>query len=366
MKNKIYALIVSLVFVFLCILIIDKSRINEDVTFLEKKDVLHIFNNVERIDLNSLQYHTRVTALEGGYDIYSPSRNGYRYGPSIIYNEDGSLDMWFSSPGNNSTKWDYIRYRHLDCDGNWSKEEIVLTPDNNSLDHFSVCDPGVIYFNGYYYLGYTSTTNEDGYDNNVFVCRSENPNGPFEKWDGEDWGGKPVPIIEFDEDESYWGAGEISFCIKEDKLYCYYSWEGEEGYVVKVMTADLCDDWPNTLEYQGIAFYKGSGEDSCDVVYVEEYDMFLAFAIEYRLSSMSKIVVYESYDGFNFNKATTVEENVVKYAHNIGISKRLDGSIDLNDDLYISYAYDKGDYTWGKWYTYFQPIEIEIYLGTSE
>ncbi len=364
MKNF-YALIVSLVFIFLCILIVDKSRNNVDVTFLDKKDVLHIFNNVERIDLNSLKYHTRLTALDGGYDIYTPGRNGYRYGPSIIYNEDGSLDMWFSSPGNNSTEWDYIRYRHLDSAGNWSKEEIVLTPSKNSLDHFSVCDPGLIYFDGYYYLGYTSTTNSAGYDNDIFVCRSKNPNGPFEKWNGEGWGGSPVPIIEFDEDETYWGAGEISFCIKEDKLYCYYTWIGEEGHATKLMIADLCEDWPNTLEYQGVVFNKGSGEDSCDVAYIEEYDMFIAVAIENRFTADSRIVVHESYDGINFNKICTVEENVVKYAHNSGISKRKDGTIDLNDDLYISYAYGS-DNSWGKWSTYFQPMEIEIYLGTSD
>ena len=76
----------------------------------------------------------------------------------MIRNDDGSVDLWAVSPGNNSTMWEYIVYRHLDNNGNWSKEKTVLKPTANSDDCYSTCDPGVIYFNGYYYLGYTSTS----------------------------------------------------------------------------------------------------------------------------------------------------------------------------------------------------------------
>ena len=34
--------------------------------------------------------------------------------------------------------------------------------------------------------------------------------------------GSEFPI--YDENDSGWGAGEVSFVIVEDKLYCYYSW----------------------------------------------------------------------------------------------------------------------------------------------
>lgn len=363
MVNKGYKYIFILL-ALLCLIVLSNVKKKRYIpVFKNKKEVLDIFSEVEKLNLEDFDFHASVNVLEGGYDLYEPDGSGYRYGPSIIYYEDGSLDVWFSSPGNNSDEWDYIRYRHCDGDGNWSDEKVVLTPNDDSLDCYSVCDPGVIYFNGYYYLGYTSTSNSSGYDNNIFVCRSENPDGPFEKWNGESWGGDPVPIVEFNSDESYWGAGEISFCIRQDKLYCYYTWIGEDGWVTKVATADLCEDWPNTFEYQGVAFARGSGEDSCDVVYVEKYDMFIALAIEKRFSEQSNVAVYESYDGIVFNKADAVKNNVVKYAHNIGISKKMDGSIGLDDDLYICYAYCYSENSWGRWPAYIQPIEIDIYLG---
>ena len=54
-----------------------------------------------------------LSVNDGGYLLYSTSVHGaYRYGPSIMYHEDGSLDAWYASPGNNSTEWDWIRYRH--------------------------------------------------------------------------------------------------------------------------------------------------------------------------------------------------------------------------------------------------------------
>ena len=44
---------------------------------------------------------TILPAAEPGWDIFAPSREqgGYRYGPSIIVNPDGSIEMWCSSPG---------------------------------------------------------------------------------------------------------------------------------------------------------------------------------------------------------------------------------------------------------------------------
>ena len=115
--------------------------------------------------------------LDMGEEIYTPKGMGYRYGPSIINNDDGTRDIWFARPGNNSTEWDYISYMHQDADGNYSNEKVVLRPTPNSLDKYSTCDPGVIYFNDYYYLAYTSTIDptNNGVNNELYVARSENP-----------------------------------------------------------------------------------------------------------------------------------------------------------------------------------------------
>lgn len=314
----------------------------------------------EEYEIDEQQMHTTIEIIDDGYDIYTCNGYGYRYGPSIMYYDDGSMDLWISSPGNNSTEWDYIRYMHSSDGVNWSEEEIVLRPTKGSLDHFSTCDPGVIYFNDYYYLGYTSTTNPHGYDNDVFVARSKYPNGPFEKWDGNGWGGQPVPIIDFTESSEYWGIGEVSFCIKEERLYCYYSYYGEDGAQTRVCVSDLSENWPANLTFKSIAMYRGDGEDSSDVVYIEEIDKFLSVSVGNRLTNKAAIAIYESDDGVHFEKIDSIVDNFKANSHSIGISKKPDGTINIGDDLCVGYAY--GDMGWGKWSACIQPIKLIGYL----
>ena len=297
-----------------------------------------------------------IELVDEGFDIYDPgSGHGYRYGASCIKNDDGSMDMWFSRPGNGSTMWDYICHKHFYEDGECSYETIVLKPNYDSLDHYSVCDPGVIYFDGYYYLGYTGTINPDGYQNQIFVSRSEYPDGPFEKWNGSGWGGKPQPIISYE--GTNWGMGEISFVIKDEDLFCYYTCYDDNEISTHCSKADLVEDWPNTLRYKGVAYHKENLQDSCDVVYLEDTNMFLAFSIGNRMQNNSRVLVYSSLDGKVFFPYTSLKENVKDNAHNLGISKNLDGHIDLEDDLCIIYAYSNEN-IWGKWKTLLQKISI--------
>ena len=309
-------------------------------------------------------YSVSFTCTDDGEDIYRPGSAGYRYGPSIIINDDGSLDAWFSSPGNNSTEWDYIRYRHRNADGTWNKESIVLKPTALSEDHYSVCDPGVICFNGYYYLAYTSTSSSNQCNNSVFVARSENPDGPFEKWNGEGWGGNPEPIVYYEPQDDCWGAGEASFVIKDDTLYLYYSWMLNDSYSTRVMCAPLDDNWPAELEYEGIAVERVSGEDSLDVIYVDSIDRFIAFSNVYKMTEYSGIGVYESEDGLTFKLCDVVRNGIMTFTHNLGVSKGYDGHVDFDDDLILGYAYsqDQATMSWGRWATRFQNIRLNIFI----
>ena len=168
-----------------------------------------------------------LTLVDEGYDIYRLPGNGnggWRYGPSYIYHGDGRVDAYFAS-GGDSGEWDRITHRSSTDDGQtWGPEKIVLYPTPGSMDGYSCCDPDVVYFNGYYYLGYTSTLNDDGYCNNVFIARSENPDGPFEKWNGSGWGGNPEPIFYFEQSYGYWGIGEPSMIELNGTLYIYYTY----------------------------------------------------------------------------------------------------------------------------------------------
>ena len=354
-------LIITIVFIgFILIISTSDNGVVKNAVNINKLKIVDIFTPKNIIDINDFDIHLSVDVLDEGYDIYVPNKSGYRYGPSIINNEDGTRDAWFASNGN-SKEWDWITYRHFDGE-NWSNEEIVLRPTPNSKDHYSTCDPGVIYFNGYYYLGYTSTENakNGGVENCGYVARSENPNGPFEKWNGNGWGGNPEPIIIYDEADSQWGAGEISFVVMSEKLFCYYSWISDEGNYTKLAVADLIDDWPSTLQEKGIVIEKVSGQDSCDVVFVDGYEKFLAFCVESRFLDTACLAVYESDDGLHFKQVDRIRD-INKYSHNMGISKDPNGHINMDDDLVIGYAYGNSAFnTWGRWSTKIQSVKLKL------
>ena len=341
----------------------EKSLLGEPLVFFSRE-------RQERIDLDKiiandlktkdLEYY--VQAVDEGTVMYSTYSSGaYRYGPSIMIHEDGSMDAWFSAPGNNSTQWDWITYRHSSDGKTWSAEKTVLKPTPNSPDQCSVCDPGLIYFNDYYYLAYTSTNDygRKGYNNSAFVARSKSPDGPYEKWNGTSWGGAPEPIIRYEGSPNGWGIGEISFVIKDEDLYIYYTYFDENGGSTYLAKADLVDDWPLTLREKG-AVCPRSYQDSLDVAYSKDLDTFLAFSIEYRMSESSRVIIYESKTGTDFVKKDTTKTNVENYAHNLGVSKDEQGHINVKDELVIGYGYGRG---WGKWSAKFHNLKITYKIG---
>ena len=305
----------------------------------------------------------KIHAVDEGTDIYAPSENesfGYRYGPTILTNADGSIDAFFAAPGCMG-EWDWIMYRHSPDGGKtWTDEKAVLKPTPDSPDFYSCCDPGVVKSGDYYYIGYTSTTNEAGVDNNVFVARSKTPDGPYEKWNGSGWGGRPVPIVDYTGDVSVFGAGEPSFVVKGDKLYIYYTWKDAGINQTRVAVADATDEnWPATMEYKGVAIdYKNyMSADSADVKYIEDYGKFVAINTIERFTTNSFIGCFVSDDGITFRESCVVKENISHCCHNSGISSRPDGHIRLDDGVYLAYAY--GD-IWAYWSTRMNKVQLSL------
>ena len=174
--------------------------------------------------------YVQIDALDEGFDTFQPvhfeSYAGYRYGPSMILNADGSLDVWSASNGPGDYV-DVVNYKRWSADFKKSTMEVTaLTPTAESYDCGEVpcaCDPGVIKFGVWYYIGYTAKW--------ICVARSRNPQGPFlEKRTGDGWGENPAPFISYDGKPRYFGAGEPSFVVVDDTLYIYYSWCDENGF----------------------------------------------------------------------------------------------------------------------------------------
>ena len=312
-----------------------------------------------RIDIVSADTSKVVdlTLLDDGYDVYQlpgSGNGGWRYGPSYIYYGDGRVDAYFAS-GGDSGEWDRITHRSSSDDGKtWSAEKIVVYPTPASMDHYSCCDPGAVYFNGYYYIGYTSTLNDGGYCNNIFVARSENPDGPFEKWNGSGWGGAPAPLIYFEQSYGYWGVGEPSFVELNGTLYIYYTYSTPMKAYLMLATADAKNEnWPAELRYHGAIMGKSS--DSLDIKYVEDWGKFVGVT----KADGGFIAVYESPDGKSFKQADAVRGHVCISPFGLGLSSRPNGHIRVSEDadhLRLLYAY--GDSGWAAWNTRIHTITL--------
>ena len=304
--------------------------------------------------------YIHADAVDAGVEIYTPKEQGggYHYGPSMILNTDGSLDVWCATDGPGDVS-DFVGYFRLyDGGKRRSIEKTVFEPTGGGWDNLSTCDPGVIKFGGYYYVGYTTTLDKRGVDNDICVARSKTPDGPYEKWTGSGWGSEPVPLIEYTDNPDYWGAGEPSFVLMGDKLYIYYSWNTSTTST-RLAIADATDEnWPATLEYQGVAIPDKNGGDSADVKYLDEYGRFIAVFTEKRFSPDSYVAVWESFDGLNFRPCDIIKNNTVENLHNCGISGRADGHIGAGDPVYLGYAYG----VWGGigWPTQLHELELSL------
>ncbi len=305
--------------------------------------------------------YLHINCEDTGIDTFNPDivKGGYRYGPSMILNKDGSVDLWSAANGPGDIV-DVVTYcRLFDGGKRRSRETVALRPTPETEDARWTCDPGVIKFGGFYYIGYTSTVDERGTNNSVYIARSKNPDGPFEKWTGGGWGVSPVsPLVKYDGNPDCFGAGEPSFVLMDETLYIYYSWADERGASTRVATADASDEnWPATLKYHGECIPPKNGGDSADVKYSDEYGRFVAAFTEKRFSDDSYVAVWESFDGFSFRESGCVKAYTGKKLHNCGISGRADGHIGAGDPVYLSYAYGSD---WGNWPTRFHKVKLSL------
>lgn len=131
--------------------------------------------------------------------------------------------------GSGNYFWDKITWRHsVDGGKTWTEEADALLPSDGKRDAFSVCDPGVAKWGGWYYIAYTSTEEPNGYDNYLYIARSKTPTGPWEKWSGSGWGQDPQPVIDYEpaagHESEVFGAGEPCIVVKDDVVYLYYSY----------------------------------------------------------------------------------------------------------------------------------------------
>ena len=299
-----------------------------------------------------------------GWDIFNGT---YRYGPSMIINDDGSLDCWLAGTLGYGGEADVGVYRRSYDNGlTWTPDVAAMRPTYASEDWHWTCDPGTIKIGDYYYITYTSVLWPGGVDNNLFVGRTKDPAGTcVEKWDGNGWGDEARPIVAFDGLKGQWGAGEGSMVVVGDTLYLYSTW-AEDVFESRIYTADATsENWPATLKYRGIAYrHDNVGEDSADFKYVDAYKCFISVATGNRFSDDCYVHVNVSYDGIYYRsevrlKHKTAGSMLESGMHNMGITGDASGHIDIfNKQHFIGYAYAPAGSAWGVWGLRFAPIQF--------
>ncbi len=299
-----------------------------------------------------------------GWDIFNGT---YRYGPSMIINDDGSIDCWLAGTLGYGGEADVGVYRKSYDNGlTWTPDVGAVRPTVASENWHWNCDPGAIKIGDYYYITYTSILWSGGVDNNLFVARAKDPAGTStEKWGADGWGSEPRPIVAFDGLKGQWGAGEGSMVVLGDTLYLYVTW-AEDIFETRIYTADATsENWPETLRYRGIAYrHDGLGEDSADFKYVDAYKCFVSVAAGNRFSDDCYVHVNVSYDGIYYRseirlKHKTASSLIESGIHNMGITGDASGHIDIyGKQHFIGYAYAPAGSAWGVWGTRLAPIQF--------
>lgn len=308
------------------------------------------------------EYASYTVTVNEGHTIFEPESNwGYSYGPTFILGENGHVDGLFSSPGNLGTvasSWDCLVLRSSEDYGKtWTDGEVCIQSTENGYNKYSVCDPGMVYYDGYYYVGYTTTL--DRTSNVVCFKRAASLDGEWEDWNGEGWEKENASCgIPYYGNYDVYGVGEPSLVIVDGKIYVYYTYQGRLANGIftdctRVAVGDISDpDWPATLEEKGRAVTRNYGiQDSLDVKYVPALKKFLAVNVNNVRSTVSEFCFYMSDNGVDFYGIGSVNGTGLTGMHNAGMAGDECGHIDLAQPVIIGYAYQRSNGAWGQWPT---------------
>jgi hypothetical protein len=182
--------------------------------------------------------------IKENVDYYHLVNNSYAYAPATVY-YDGQYHQFYCSTGNLSNiyfanvdrvrfqdSWDHIRYRNSKNGSVWSNPVIAITQSANPNNQYAspndaahanlpkpyfletnaencACDPAVVYGDdGYWYMLYAG--NIDNYNTLLYLARSKNIQGPYEKYSTQGWdrwATLPTPVLK---KKTYHAANDAS------------------------------------------------------------------------------------------------------------------------------------------------------------
>lgn len=239
---------------------------------------------------------------------------GYRYAPSLIRLDEGTLQCWFC--GGVATRIEpLLAPDHILFTTNWANPEVVLCAKNEdsriqnplcnwlfkepeppirSGDYFNVCDPTVIRTGGQYWMYYTAQAlaldaegrTQDG-DNQMFLARSS---------DGRNWVKYPnnavpaEPVLTFPDPALYqyqhtkYGIGEGSVIYKDNQFWLYYTYwpydggTGNSVYLTKSSDGTHFPRGEKIFAESTMPFLGAGGGGGIDVKYIPGWNVFFYVA----------------------------------------------------------------------------------------
>lgn len=288
----------------------------------------------------------------GGISYPETGTGAARFEPCFIQYKNGDIDGWYTVNGA-MTGETWIVHNAYDFHKNtWSAYQSVIKTGTGALDSYSVSQPSAVRINGFYYIAYTgSSNNEEGTQGNcsgIFVARAEHAEGPYEKWNGAGWGGSPKPFIYYDGPDTMKGASGVSLVELDGILYIYYTWnsadlDGNPVSEVRLSKASAADmNWPGALQAYG-SVCKGKGQISdLEVKYSEETGKMFAVGVESVSEHDRAIVCFEGNTPELLTRVSAVRSGIYNTISSIGISGSVNGHIRASDINvpFIMYSYE--------------------------
>ena len=177
--------------------------------------------------------------------------NAYAYAPATVYH-NGYFHQFYCSTGNVTDRYyapasqsnlvnslDVIRYRYSKNGSDWSSPTIALSASYATKEN-RACDPAIVYDerDKYWYLFYQGAINN--YGGAIYVSRSKNIKGPYEKYTHSGWmrmGGEAAPILQkwtgrTATNPAGYGIGQISVVRQGGKFHVWFNHMMRDDFVV--------------------------------------------------------------------------------------------------------------------------------------
>jgi len=303
----------------------------------------------------------------------SPSSESYAYAPSIT-KINGEYHTFFCSTGNSGPDtgmgWDAISYTHSTDGVHWSTpiRKLTASASASRTRDLSACDPAIVYYQGQYYLFYSSAYISPNGNTltNIQVARSSTIDGTYLTYtDQGTWELSPsnpkMIIRPLSDIPNSYGAGQPTVVAFNGRLRMWYTdttadltnW-GYHNYML-----DSVD--PVTWEPSTSAETDAEASD-VDVKLDTKANQFVMYTVTSTLNSQTvNIQIARSIDGLHWTpplSANVPSFPVNYYADNIGASSDEEGHVIPGDPVLIGFnAPYKLSSTlpglyWGQWNLY--------------